>query len=190
MNASTTTSCATCAHFHRPLPTDWAKVDFFDRTVIAQEAVFRTTCTVVPDADKPCLKSAPVAVSATDDHKTIPHADAFGMGRKSHGIILDEFAVSRLSAAAQGIHAVLAVLQRRELDAELQLDPGLTFGPELAQGLLAAAATCAEFVQAGVEGDGHGVAHAFHGTPAYAHLEAARLKVMQASRTHAGGKKS
>lgn len=84
--------------------------------------------------------------TADDTRKTIPHHDAFGMGRESHGLILDEFAVSRLGAALQGIHAVLAVLQRRELDAELQISTGLTFDAELAQGLLAAAATCAEFV--------------------------------------------
>ena len=63
MNAATT--CNTCHHAARPLPTDWTVVEFFDRAVVAQEAVFRTACTAVPDAEKPCLKPAPAANTIT-----------------------------------------------------------------------------------------------------------------------------
>ena len=62
---SAITTCSTCHHAARPLPTDWTVVDFFDRAVVAQEAVFRTECTVVPDAEKPCLKPAPAANAIT-----------------------------------------------------------------------------------------------------------------------------
>ena len=55
------TTCAKCSHATRPLPSDWTTVGFFDKPVIAQEAVFRTTCTAVVDAAKPCLKPAPAA---------------------------------------------------------------------------------------------------------------------------------
>ena len=63
MNAVTT--CNTCHHAARPLPTDWMAVDFSDRPILAQEAVFRTECTAVPDAEKPCLKPAPAANAIT-----------------------------------------------------------------------------------------------------------------------------
>lgn len=62
---SAVTTCGTCHHAARPLPTDWTVVDFFDRAVVAQEAVFRTACTAVPDTKKPCLKPAPAANTTT-----------------------------------------------------------------------------------------------------------------------------
>ena len=40
-------------------------MDFFDRSVAAQEGVFRTTCAVAPDAEKPCLKTAPATPTST-----------------------------------------------------------------------------------------------------------------------------
>lgn len=66
MNAATN-PCAKCSHADRPLPSDWTAVDFFDKPVIAQEAVFRTTCTAAPDAVKPCLQPAPAAPSSTTE---------------------------------------------------------------------------------------------------------------------------
>ncbi len=62
--SAATNPCTGCRHAARPLPSDWTKLDFFDRPVVAQEAVFRTTCTATPDADKPCLKPAPAAAQA------------------------------------------------------------------------------------------------------------------------------
>ena len=113
-------------------------------------------------------------------HHNIPHANVFGLGRHSHGCILDEFNVARLSAAAQGLQTVLAVLHQRELDAETLNGEGVRFGHEVALGLLAAAATCTDTLATAIDGGG-GAAHAFHGTPSYAVLVAARLKVMKAS---------
>ena len=118
---------------------------------------------------------------STTPHNNIPHASVFGLGRHSHGVILDEFNVARLSAAAQGLQAVLAVLHQRELDAETLNADGVSFGHEVALGLLMAAATCTDTLANAIDGGG-GVAHAFYGTPSYAVLQAARLKVMAASR--------
>ena len=72
---STATTCAKCSHATRPLPSDWTTVDFFDKPVVAQEAVFRTTCTAAPDADKPCLRPAPAAPSTSETD-----ADMGGLG--------------------------------------------------------------------------------------------------------------
>ena len=69
MKAATT--CAKCPRATSPLPTDWSALDFFDRTVAAQDAVFRTRCTVVVDAEKPCLKPAPAAPTSLT--KLTPH---------------------------------------------------------------------------------------------------------------------
>ena len=111
---------------------------------------------------------------------SIPHTNIFAGGRHSHGVILDEFNVSRLSAAAQGLQTILAVLHQRELDAETLNGEGVSFGPEVALGLLAAAATCTNALATAVDGGGCGVAHAFHGTPAYAVLKKAYTDAMRA----------
>ena len=115
------------------------------------------------------------------DYQSIPHANVFGLGRQSHGVILDEFNVSRLSAAGQGLQAVLSVLHQRELDAETLNGEGVSFGHEVALGLLMAAATCANTLATAVDGGG-GVARAFHGSTAYDHLATARTKVMDANK--------
>ena len=109
----------------------------------------------------------------------IPHSNVFGLSRRSHGVILDEFNVSRLSAAGQGLEAVLAVLHQRELDAETLNGEGVGFGPGVALGLLAAAATCADALTRAIDGGG-GVAHAFYGSKAYAALVAGRDAVIKA----------
>ena len=116
---------------------------------------------------------------------TIPHANAFDPLRNSHGIILTEFDVSRLSTALQGIHAITAVLQQRELDAELANGEGLTFGPTVAMGLISALATCTEFVENAIETGGTSGERALHGTPAYDRLRTACFDVMQAKREEA-----
>ena len=47
----------------------------------------------------------------------------------------------------------------------------------MAQGLLAAAAVCAEALQTAVEGQGAGVAQALYSTPNYAALEAVHRQI-------------
>ena len=114
--------------------------------------------------------------------KSIPHHNAFDPLRDSHGVILPEFDVSRLSTALQGIHAIAAVLQQREMDAENANGEGLTFGPNVAMGLIAALATCTEFVENAIETGGASGERALHGTPAYDRLRTACFDVMQAKR--------
>lgn len=114
--------------------------------------------------------------------KSIPNDNAFDALRNSHGVILTEFCVSRLSTALQGIHAITAVLQQRELDAETGNGEGVTFGPTVAMGLISALATCAEFVENAIETGGASGERALHGTPAYDHLRTACFDVMQAKR--------
>lgn len=118
-------------------------------------------------------------MSAT--YKSIPHDNAFGVLRNGHGVILTEFETAHLATALQGVQAIAAVLQRRELDAELEDDRALTFGPNVAQGLIAALATCAEYAEGIVNTGGLMGQCATHGTPAYAELNDARLRVMDAN---------
>lgn len=58
MNAATN-PCTKCSRATRPLPGDWTKLDFFDRTVVEQDAALRASCDAVPDTEKPCLRPAP-----------------------------------------------------------------------------------------------------------------------------------
>lgn len=109
--------------------------------------------------------------------KTVPNHDFFELARHSHGVLFDETAVARLGAAAQGLQTILAMLQQRELDSETLASDVLSFGPCVAQGLLAAAAVCAEALQTAVEGQGAGVAQALCSTPGYAVLEAAHRQI-------------
>ena len=120
------------------------------------------------------------------DCKTVPHADAFELGRHDHGLIAGEFAVSRLTAAAQGAQTILALLQRHYLDEELLSDDRLTFGPGVQMGLIAAAACCIERLQTALEGQGPGVAHVPCDTPAYEALEAARWQALLAAGKEGG----
>lgn len=90
----------------------------------------------------------------SDQPKTIPHHNAFDVLHGDHGIIIGKCAVARITTALQGIHAITAVLQRRELDAELKLSEGLTFDPGLALGLISALATCTEYVSDTIDSGG------------------------------------
>lgn len=115
-------------------------------------------------------------------HKSIPHDNAFDVLRKSHGVILTERETAHLATAMQGIHTIAAILQQRELDAELEDDSTLTFGPSVAQGLISALATCAKYAEGIVDTGGLMGQCATHNTPAYAELDAARLRIMKAKR--------
>ena len=121
-------------------------------------------------------------MSAT--YKSIPHDNAFDVLRNSHGVILTEFETARLATALQGVQAIAAVLQRREIDVELGEGciNALTFGPNVAQGLIAALATCAKYAEGIVDTGGLMGQCATHNTTAYAELEAARQKVLEANR--------
>ena len=120
------------------------------------------------------------------DFKSIPHANVFEALSTSHGLVLPAYEIARLTSALQGIHAITAVLQQRELDEEMEAGEGVTFGPNVAIGLLAALATCAELVQDAVETGGMSGERAGHGTPAYEALKSARSAVAQANQKEAG----
>ena len=114
--------------------------------------------------------------------KSIPHMNAFDVLRKTHGVILGELDTARVSTAMQGIHAIAAILQQREIDTEMEPQEGrLTFGPSVAQGLIAALATCAKYAEGIVDTGGLMGQCATHGSPAYAELNDARLRVMDAN---------
>lgn len=118
--------------------------------------------------------------------KSIPHANAFDVLRNGHGVILTEFETARIATALQGISTIAAMLQQRELDADQDPGDGLSFDSNVAQGLIAALATCAEFAEGIVDRGGLMGARAAHGTPAYDHLSAASAAVRQATRKEGG----
>ena len=114
--------------------------------------------------------------------KSIPRSDAFEVLRNGHGVILSEYETARIATALQGISTIAAALQQRELDAELGGSDSLTFGTNVAQGLIAALATCAEFAEGIVDTGGLMGARAEHGSKAYEVLKGARFDVMEAKR--------
>ena len=121
-------------------------------------------------------------------HKTIPHQSAFDTMRNDHGVILCEFEVSRLQTALQGAHALIAVLQQREIDIDIDYADGggLTFDNSVSLGLLSALATCTEFIGNTIQTGGAFGQRANCNTEGYKHLEAARLRVLRANRQEAG----
>ena len=124
----------------------------------------------------------------SETFKSIQHDNAFDVLRNGHGVILTDFETARLATALQGVQAIAAVLQRREIDVELGEGciNALTFGPNVAQGLIAALSTCAKYAEGIVETGGLMGARAAHGTKAYDHLNAARTAMQQANRKEGG----
>ena len=117
---------------------------------------------------------------------SIPHDNAFDVLRNGHGVILTEFETARLATALQGVQAIAAVLQQRELGSDQDPGDGLSFDSNVAQGLIAALATCAKYAEGIVDTGGLMGARAEHGTKAYEVLKGARFDVMEAKRK--GGK--
>ena len=114
--------------------------------------------------------------------KSIPRANAFDVLRNGHGVILTDFETARLATALQGVQAIAAVLQQRELGSDQDPGDGLSFDSNVAHGLIAALATCAEFAEGIVDHGGLMGARAEHGTKAYEVLKGACVGVMQAKR--------
>ena len=107
------------------------------------------------------------------------------MLRNGHGVILAEFETARLATALQGVQAIAAVLQQCELDSDQDPGDGLSFDSNVAQGLIAALATCAKYAEGIVDTGGLMGARAEHGTKAYEVLKGARFDVVQAKREEA-----
>ena len=118
----------------------------------------------------------------SETFKSIPHANAFDVLRNGHGVILTEFETARLATALQGVQAIAAVLQQRELDSDQDPGDGLSFDSNVAQGLIAALATCAKYAEGIVDHGGLMGARAEHGTKAYATLVAGRDAVIKAAK--------
>ena len=119
--------------------------------------------------------------------KSIPHDNAFDVLRNSHGVILTEFETARLATALQGVQAIAAVLQQRELDSDQDPGDGLSFDSNVAHGLIAALATCAKYAEGIVDHGGLLGARAAFGSPAYDRLIQARNEVTQAQAREEGG---
>jgi hypothetical protein len=116
----------------------------------------------------------------TTTFNSIPHSDAFEALNRSHGLVLPASEVARLMTALEGAQAVTAVLQQREIDQDN--GEGVTFGPNVAIGLISALASCTALAQTIIEDGGTSGERAEHGTPDYEHLDAARLRIMQTKR--------
>ena len=118
--------------------------------------------------------------------KTIPHANAFDVLRHTNGVVLTEFEISRIDTALQGAHALIAVLQRREIDSDIDYgDGGLSFDSNVAQGLLSALATCVQYTSDVVGHGGTMGQRADCGEPEYAAIEQARLNILNTKRRQA-----
>ena len=117
--------------------------------------------------------------------KSIPHDNAFDVLRNGHGVILTDFETARLATALQGVQAIAAVLQQRELDSDQDPGDGLSFDSNVAQGLIAALATCTKYAEGIVDKGGLMGARAAHGSKAYDHLSAALMAIKQANRQEA-----
>ncbi len=123
----------------------------------------------------------------SETFKSIPHDNAFDVLRNGHGVILTEFETARLATALQGVQAIAAVLQQRELGSDQDPGDGLSFDSNVAHGLIAALATCAEFAEGIVDHGGLMGARAAFGSPAYDRLIQARNEVTQAQAREEGG---
>ena len=121
----------------------------------------------------------------SETFKSIPHDNAFDVLRNGHGVILTDFETARLATALQGVQAIAAVLQQRELGSDQDPGDGLSFDSNVAQGLIAALATCAKYAEGIVDTGGLMGARAEHGSKAYEVLKGARFDVMQAKREEA-----
>lgn len=82
---------------------------------------------------------------------SIPQADAFEVLHDGHGVILAAYEVAHLTTALEGIQTLIAVLQQREIDQDNGEGEGVTFGPNVAIGLISALASCIAFAQSTME---------------------------------------
>ena len=123
----------------------------------------------------------------SETFKSIQHDNAFDVLRNGHGVILTEFETARIATALQGVQAIAAVLQQRELGSDQDPGDGLSFDSNVAHGLIAALATCAEFAEGIVDHGGLMGARAAFGSPAYDRLIQARNEVTQAQAREEGG---
>jgi hypothetical protein len=68
----------------------------------------------------------------------------------SHAVFISPRGVARIMAAVQGIHAISAIFNQREIDHDGLDNPeeeGTNFGPHLGIGLLSALGCCAQVIE-------------------------------------------
>lgn len=114
---------------------------------------------------------------------SIPHTDAFAVREKDHVVFLDDAATARVGAALAGAHAILHILQQRELAKELdEGDTGLSFSPTTAANLIDGAASLLHLAEIYTGGGGpRGVVGIEHDSEEARHL---RTEAHKASHHH------
>lgn len=105
---------------------------------------------------------------------SIPHTDAFAVREKDRVVFLDDAATARVGAALAGAHAILHILQQRELAKELdEEDTGLSFSPTTAANLIDGAASLLHLAEIYTGGAGpRGVVDIEHDSDEARHLRA------------------
>ena len=114
---------------------------------------------------------------------TIPHTDTFAVREKDRVVFLDDAATARVGAALAGAHAILHILQQRELAKELdEEDTGLSFSPTTAANLIDGAASLLHLAEIYTGGGGpRGVVNIEHDSEEARHL---RTEAHKASHHH------
>lgn len=86
--------------------------------------------------------AAGAAAALPEQRHSIPHTDTFAVREKDRVVFLDDTATARVGAALAGAHAILHILQQRELAKDLdEEDIGLSFSPTTAANLIDGAAS-------------------------------------------------
>ena len=138
--------------------------------------------------NKTAATGAAAALPEADKHlfgkHSIPDTDVFGAREKDRVVFLDDTATARVGAALAGAHAILHILQQRELAKELdEEDTGLSFSPTTAANLIDGAASLLHLAEIYTGGGGpRGVVDICHGSDEARHL---RTEAQKASMKHA-----
>lgn len=137
--------------------------------------------------NKTAATGAAAALPEADKHlfgkHPIPDTDVFGVREKDRVVFLDDTATARVGAALAGAHAILHILQQRELARDLEDDDaGLSFSPTTAANLIDGAASLLHLAEIYTGGGGpRGVVNIEHDSEEARHL---RTEAHKASHHH------
>lgn len=134
--------------------------------------------------NKTKIAAAGAAAALPEQRHSIQHTDTFAVREKDRVVFLDDTATARVGAALAGAHAILHILQQRELAKELEDDDaGLSFSPTTAANLIDGAASLLHLAEIYTGGGGPlGVVDIDHGSDEARHL---RTEAQKASMKHA-----
>ena len=110
---------------------------------------------------------------------SVPNFSPYCTYRNEAAAMVSELAMSRISAAHEGIRSIVTILQQREVDMEMDGEV-LALSTNTVQGLLNALACCADFAEMHATGTGPGHTHRFdcgstdHTAAMWAAVEAAK----------------